>query len=246
MQPCNKWRRAPGQPTIGDICTDKFFEGFRKVCEEACNAKAKFDDGLGVEEYRRPSIAKCTGLGTQTKIQSCNDGYFGGVDQTLKALGMAKEEEKRSEPIVIGKKKAKVREEGKEGGEEKRKEEEGKTSEGTSENTSETSEEPKEVTPPTPEQLNSALLKSEETKKNLKPMAEAQKVHQSNVETYLEFTHTDGNVHTIELHKNEPLIDAVTHFCRDTMGEGEGAGGCAREVMMYFRIHFPEKIRGHE
>ena len=49
MQPCNKWRRAPGQPTIGDICTDKFFEGFRKVCEEACNAKAKFDDGLGVE-----------------------------------------------------------------------------------------------------------------------------------------------------------------------------------------------------
>ncbi|GMH56326.1 hypothetical protein TL16_g02108 [Triparma laevis f. inornata] len=204
MIPCNKWRRsalAQGQPVIGDICTDAFFDGFRAVCEEACNAKAKDDDGVLMEAYKRPRVARCTGLGAQTKIESCKDGYFGGVDQTLLALGMAKkgEEEKK---IVIGKKKAKVREEIRE--------------------------------------------ESSSTIAQLKPMAEAQKAQAQNIDTYLEFPHSDGNTHTIELHKNEPLIDAVTHFCRDILKESENAGGCAREVMMYFRIHFPEKIRGHE
>lgn len=237
MTPCNKWRRsalAQGQPVIGDICTDAFFDGFRAVCEEACNAKAKDDDGVLMEAYKRPRVARCTGLGAQAKIESCKDGYFGGVDQTLLALGMAKkvEEEKK---IVIGKKKAKVREETRE--EVKKEEEE-------EEETQQKKQE--ETQPPPPPPISAALEKSSSTIAQLKPMAEAQKAQAQNIDIYLEFPHSDGNTHTIELHKNEPLIDAVTHFCRDILKESENAGGCAREIMMYFRIHFPEKIRGHE
>ena len=214
-------------------------KGFKKVCRDACNSKAKSSDSVAKGgdkiEYRRPKVAKCTGMGSPLKMESCQAGYFDAVDQTLVALGLMHKKEKKR--MYVGLKEGKVHVK-----ELVKVEAETEAEEGKAEEDKVKAEDMKEdiVDMKTEEEI-----RAKEAKVELMRIADKQ-VHQNqDIDTYLEFPHSDGQTYTIELHRREPISDAVTHFCRDILKTGD-VSTCSREVMVYFRINFPEKLRNHE
>mmetsp|Transcript_14859 Transcript_14859/g.30352 ORF Transcript_14859/g.30352 Transcript_14859/m.30352 type:complete len:295 (+) Transcript_14859:159-1043(+) len=243
---CAKYRREKPQPLIGEVCTDAFFKGFRKVCREACNFKAEnvaaVANGGEPKEFKRPKHAKCTGMGSALKVESCQAGYFDAVDQTLAALGIVKKQEKKRLFLGLKESKVKVKENEVEVEKEMEKEE---VKEMTVHKEAEEDEKIEEEGARGPQARTEAELRAEENKAELMRLADKQVRQNQDVDTYLEFPHSNGETYTITLHRREPISDAVTHFCRDIL-KSEDSSTCSREIMMFFKMNFPEKLRNHE
>jgi len=73
--------------TVGETCTDTFMKQFHLMCVDTCVEHQSVTSGGGEYIFPQPRVAKCTGLGGGVYFESCSDGYFDAITQTLEGLG---------------------------------------------------------------------------------------------------------------------------------------------------------------
>ena len=159
------------------------------MCREACNFKAEnvaaVANGGEPKEFKRPKHAKCTGMGSALKVESCQAGYFDAVDQTLAALGIVKKQEKKRLFLGLKESKVKVKENEVEVEKEMEKEE---VKEMTVHKEAEEDEKIEEEGARGPQPRTEAELRAEENKAELMRLADKQVRQNQDVDTYLELS----------------------------------------------------------
>ena len=59
------------------------------MCVDTCVEHQSVTSGGGEYIFPQPRVAKCTGLGGGVYFESCSDGYFDAITQTLEGLGVS-------------------------------------------------------------------------------------------------------------------------------------------------------------
>ena len=246
---CGKHRRAGGAPgvdgrTVGAVCTDSLLKSFKAVCLPACS--------LGdATDYVWPKVPKCTGMGTPARLAACEAGFFAGVEQTVKALGVdvERKKEEEEEERVRGvreeeerRARVKVEEEHERAREKEMKRIEGERARlGTqgkhsARSGAEVSQSPSPVAESTAKTASEAhsrdLVRAHNEKLHAEGAGKAPRV-----ETYIEFTY-GGTPHTLPVPFGANLPDLVGNFCR-AFGE-ENVGECQRDLLITFKTEHPE------